>query len=81
MATALAESTAAAVAEPFVHITTPAVVLELARDAVAAWKGIRAQAQGLAPQAYRDLLRRVLAEYALLPSDLAARLLSDPLQG
>lgn len=77
----LAEPTAAAVAEPFVYITTPDVVLDLARDAVAAWKGIRAQAQGLAPQDYRNLVRRIVAEHALLPSDLAARLLSDPLQG
>lgn len=77
----LAETTAAAVAEPFVHVTTPDVVLDLARDAVAAWKGIRAQGQGLAPHDYRDLVRRVFAEHALLPSDLTARLLSDPLQG
>jgi hypothetical protein len=77
----LAEPTAAAVAEPFVHITTPAVVLDLARDAVAAWKRIRARAQGLNPDDYRNLVREILAEHALLPSDLTARLLSNPLQG
>ncbi|ANY10641.1 hypothetical protein [Pseudonocardia sp. HH130630-07] len=77
----LAEPTAAAVAEPFVRITTPEVVLDLARDAVAAWKGIRAQDQGLAQPDYRDLVRRVFAEHGLLPGDLTGRLLNDPLQG
>ncbi|OLL70450.1 hypothetical protein Ae168Ps1_6197c [Pseudonocardia sp. Ae168_Ps1] len=77
----LADITAAATAEPFVHITTPEIVTQLARDAVAAWKLIRAQAQALNQTDYRNLVRRVFAEHRLLPSDLTARLLRDTLHG
>ena len=62
-------------------MTTPDGVLALAEDAVAAWKQIRAQANGLDPQQALGVVRGVLAEYALLPSDLTGRLLRDPIRG
>lgn len=77
----MAEPTAALIAQPFVHMTTPDVVLSLAEDAVAAWKQIRAQANGLDPQQAFGVVRDVLAEYTLLPSDLTGRLLRDPIRG
>jgi hypothetical protein len=77
----LVARTAAAVAEPFLYLASPAGVLELARDAVGAWKQIRAQAGGQPDEDALEVLRRVLAERAVLPSHVRAPLLQDPIQG
>lgn len=77
----LAEPTAALVAAPFMHMTTFDVVLDLAEEAVAAWKEIRGQANGLSSADALPIVRRVLAEHGLLPSDIKSRLLRDPICG
>ncbi len=68
-------------AEPFLHLLAPDVLLGLARDVTKAWMTIRAQAGGMSDSEAVALAGRVFTEHALLPSDLRARLLSEPVQG
>ena len=77
----LVDPTAVIEAEPFLHLLPPAVLLDLARDAVRAWLAVRAQAGGMSDLEAVALASRAVSEYALLPSDLRARLLSEPVQG
>ncbi len=77
----LVDPTAAVVAEPFVHLSGPAAVLELAQDAVAAWKQIRARGSGLEDAEAINMIRTIMSGYHILPSDVRARLLSNPIQG
>lgn len=78
---AMPEPTAAAMARPFLFMTTPDVVHRLAQDAAGAWTAIRSQAHDLDEQHLHDLVRREFAERSLLPSDIRTRLLSDPVRG
>jgi hypothetical protein len=77
----LVDPTAAVVAEPFVHLTDPAALLELAQDAVAAWKQIRARGSGLEEAEAVNMVRTIMSGYHILPSDVRARLLANPIQG
>jgi hypothetical protein len=77
----LVDPTAAIVAEHFVYLIQPPTLLTLAQDAVAAWKQIRAQGSGLRGDEATGLIRRVMGDYQILPSDVRARLLSDPVHG
>lgn len=77
----LVDPTAAIVAEHFLYLIQPPTVLAVAQDAVAAWKQIRAQGSGLGHDEATGLIRRVMSDYHILPSDVRARLLSDPLHG
>jgi hypothetical protein len=77
----LVDPTAAVVAEPFVHIAFPEAMLDLAKDAVRAWKVIRAQGSGMSDEELTGLIGRELSEHRVLPSDVRARLLQDPVQG
>lgn len=77
----LVDPLAAVSAEPFVHLVTPATVLELARDTVGAWRQVRAQAGGMDDTQVAALADRVFTEHAVLVSDIRARLLADPVGG
>lgn len=77
----LVDPTAAVVAEAFLHLLAPGKVLQLATDTVRAWKEIRAQAGGMSEEDAAAVVRRVFRDNALLSSDVATRLLADPVRG
>lgn len=77
----LVDPTAAVIAEPFVYLTLPARILDLARDAIEVWKQVRAQAKGMTDEQTLALARRLMSEHHVLPSDVQARLLVDPVHG
>ena len=77
----LPDPTAAIVAEPFLYMVTPSDLLAFAKDAVSAWKQIRAQGNGLSDEEALDLTREAFCEHGILPSDIHTRLLRDPVQG
>jgi len=77
----LVDPTAAVVAEPFVYLTGPDRVLALAQDAVEVWKQIRAQAKGMSEPETLALARRLMSTHRILPSDVRARLLTEPVHG
>ncbi|MGV8979209.1 MAG: DEAD/DEAH box helicase [Cellulomonas sp.] len=77
----LIDQTAVVVAEPFVYVVLPDLVLALAGDAVEAWRSIRAQAKGMDDSQTLALMRRVMSEHHVLPSDVQARLLQTPVRG
>ena len=77
----LVDPTAVIVAEPFLYLTLPEPVIDLARDAVKTWKKIRAQAKGMSDEQTLSLMRRLMSEHHVLPSDVRARLLQSAVRG
>lgn len=77
----LVDLTAIIEAEPFLHVTAPSVLLELAQAAVKAWLAIRAQGGGMSTAEAAALTGRTFSEHSLLSSDLRERLLSEPVHG
>ncbi len=77
----LVDPTAAVIAEPFVYLTGLDQVLDLARDAIDVWKQLRVQGKGLPDDQVLALARRLMSAHHVLPSDVRARLLTDPVHG
>lgn len=77
----LVDPTAVIEAEPFLYLLAPNVIVDLAKDAVRAWMALRAQAGGMDDAEAVALTSRIFSENELLPSNLRARLLREPVQG
>jgi hypothetical protein len=65
-------------AEAHVHIISPAVITDLARDAAQAWDEILAGRAGHSGAALRELVTAALARHSVLPSQVLDRLTPEP---
>lgn len=72
------DPTGALGAESHVHLTHPDLLLELARDATAAWAEVLAGSPGGSVDGVRALARAALARHGLMPTDVIERLTGQP---
>ena len=71
---------AVAIALPFVHAVQPATMRSLAADVQSAWNELFVRHRGFTGADSENLVRRVLAEYRLLPTQVRERLTNDPVR-
>jgi len=69
------------IASPHVHLVRPKTVLDIAHDAVRAWKELRGMAKGVAGEVLHADVARVLWEHRTLPTQVRERLSRDPIRG
>ena len=65
-------------AESHVHVVSPAVITDLARDTAEAWDEILAGRAGHSGPALRELIAAALARHSVLPSQVLDRLTLQP---
>jgi Sec-independent protein translocase protein TatA len=70
----LVDPDAAVIAGPHVFLTGPEDLQVLARDAIEAWRGIRASATNLEGSEAEAIVREKLADYRLLPTSVRERI-------
>lgn len=75
----LVDPDAADIAEPYVFITGPEDLQALAKDAIEAWRDIRASATNLEGQEAEAIVREKFADYRLLPSSVRERIVDRPI--
>lgn len=68
------------IAASHVHLASPKTILDIAHDAVRAWKELRGIAQGVAGDALHPEAARVLWEHRVLPTQVRERLSKDPIR-
>ena len=71
---------AVAIARPFVYLTHPDAVRQLASKVQAAWTELLLRQRGHTGQDLEDLVRRLLAEHRLLPTQVRDRFTADPIR-
>jgi hypothetical protein len=64
-----------------VHLAAPKPMLDIAHDAVRAWKALRGIAQGVAAEALHPDAARILWEHRVLPTQIRDRPSRDPIRG
>jgi hypothetical protein len=69
------------IAAAHVHLVTPELILDLAHDAVRAWKELRGVAHGTDGEALHTAAARILWEHRVLPTQVMERLTRDPIKG
>ncbi|MGP4030070.1 DEAD/DEAH box helicase [Actinomadura sp. 3N407] len=69
------------IADPHVYLSMPKLVLDVAHDAVRAWKELRGMAKGVSEEALHVDVARVLWEHRVLPTQVRERLSRDPIRG
>lgn len=69
------------IAASHVYLSMPKLMLDIAHDAVRAWKRLRGIAQGVSVEALHDDVARVLWEHRVLPTQVRERLSQDPIRG
>jgi hypothetical protein len=72
---------AVAIAAPHVYLATPKLVLDLAHDAVRAWKKLRGMAKGVSGEVLHTDVARILWEHRVLPTQVRERVSRDPIRG
>lgn len=69
------------IAEPHVYLATPKSVLDIAHDAVRAWKELRGVASGVSGDALHADVAQLLWEHRVLPTQVMERLCRDSVRG
>ncbi|MFF4227991.1 DEAD/DEAH box helicase [Streptomyces sp. NPDC001820] len=69
------------IAGPHVYLSTPKLVLDIAHDAVRAWKELRGMAKGVVGEVLHPTVARILWEHRVLPTQVRERLSRDPIRG
>lgn len=69
------------IAAPHVYLATPKLVLDIAHDAVRAWKELRGMAKGVSGEVLHGDVARVLWEHRVLPTQVRERLSRNPIRG
>jgi len=69
------------IAASHLHLASPDLVLDVARDAVRAWKQIRTALSGSADEDTRLAVARAFWEHRVLPTQTLARLTTDLIRG
>lgn len=68
------------IANLHVHTAVPKLVLDVAHDTVRAWKALRGLALGVAREALREEIARVMWSHRVLPTQVRERLTRDPIR-
>lgn len=69
------------IAAPHVYLATPRLMLDIAHDAVRAWKELRSIATGVSKEVLHADVARLLWEHRVLPTQIRERLSRDPIRG
>lgn len=69
------------IAASHVYLLMPKLMLDIAHDAVRAWKRLRGIAQGVSVEVLHADVARVLWEHRVLPTQVHERLSQDPIRG
>jgi hypothetical protein len=69
------------IAAPHVHLVTPTQLLDVAHDAVRAWKELRGTAAGVPSEVVHADVARILWQHRVLPTQVRERLSRDPIRG
>jgi hypothetical protein len=69
------------IAVPHLHLASPDLVLDVARDAVRTWTQIRGALSGAADEDLRLAVAKAFWEHQVLPTQTLARLTIDPFRG
>jgi hypothetical protein len=69
------------IAAAHVYLAAPKLMLDIAHDAVRAWKALRGVAQGVVAEALHSDAARILWEHRVLPTQVRERLSRDPIRG
>jgi hypothetical protein len=69
------------IASAHVYLAGPKLILDVAHDAVRAWKALRGVAQGVSAEALHSDAARLLWEHRVLPTQTRERLSRDPIRG
>ncbi|WP_158641434.1 DEAD/DEAH box helicase [Amycolatopsis eburnea] len=69
------------IAAAHVHLVLPKRMLDVAHDAVRAWKELRGMAKGIAGELPREEFASVLWDNGVLPTQVRERLTRDPIRG
>ncbi|MCX4974995.1 DEAD/DEAH box helicase [Streptomyces sp. NBC_00620] len=69
------------IAAPQVYLAAPKLVLDIAHDAVRAWKELRGIAKGVGGEVLHATVARILWEHRVLPTQVRERLSRDPIRG
>jgi len=77
----LVDPDAVPIARDHLHLATPDTVLDIAHDAVRAWKELRGAAAGIDGRGQHGAIAQVLWQHRVLPTQVRDRLTSDPIRG
>jgi hypothetical protein len=69
------------IAASHIYVSMPKLVLDIAHDAVRAWKELRGMAKGVSAEVLHVDAARVLWEHRTLPTQVRERLSRDPIRG
>ena len=69
------------IAAPHVYLAGPKLLLDIAHDAVRAWKALRGVASGVSGEALHADAAGLLWEHRVLPTQVRERLRRDPMRG
>jgi DEAD/DEAH box helicase len=69
------------IAAPHVHLVTPTQLLDVAHEAVRAWKELRGTATGVPAEVVHADVARILWQHRVLPTQVRERLSRDPIRG
>ncbi|GHH38195.1 hypothetical protein FHS35_007614 [Streptomyces umbrinus] len=69
------------IAAPHVYLSTPKLGLDIAHDAVRAWKELRGTAKGVMGDVLHATVARIMWEHRVLPTQVRERLSKDPIRG
>lgn len=75
------EPTAVSAAGLHLHLVSPDTVLDIAHDAVRAWKALRASTVGVQGEERRTVVARIMWEHRVLPTQVRERLTAEPVRG
>lgn len=76
----LVDPTAVVVAPEFLYLTSPATILGLAEDALAAWATFRSQAPGMSEAERRSLVTKLFERHSVTPAAVLHRLTRAPIK-